>query len=197
VYVGSGGSSFLGGETLPTYGAVISLAGTNFSPDAFGDLVASDEVAGQVFLGDFSGDLTLDAQLPGNPYGERRVLSGSIGAGASDEVVGYTPKSGWMLLELWNDGIDGPYLYSVGGEASLADMGDVTGDGQSDVVVGGSESITYLHGDADPGFASLFCQSTYFLGVAVGTMAVGDFDGDLRADVVVESGGAIAVLRTP
>jgi hypothetical protein len=196
VYAGGQGS-FMAGSTLPTYSAAISLTGTSFSLDVYGDLVASDDVAAQLFLGDFSGDLTLDATLPGNPYGERRLLSGPMGGGASDEVVGYTPKSGWLLLELWSDGIDGPYLYSLGGQATLADMGDLDGDFLSDVVVGGDSMITYVRASSDPGFATLSCQSPYFLGAPVETLAVGDFDGDQRADVAIESAGKLMLLRMP
>jgi hypothetical protein len=193
----SGGEgSFVGDEILPTFRGTFSLVGTNFSPDAYGDLVAADEVSASLFLGSAEGDAQLAANLPGNPHGQRRVLSGGIGGGAADEVVGYTPKSGWLLLELWSDGLDGPQLYSIGGAATLADMGDLDGDGLSDVVVGGDSMITYVHGDSDPGYATLWCQSTYFFGGPVETLAVGDFDGDLRADVAIESAGSVAMLRT-
>jgi hypothetical protein len=196
LHLGSGSGSFVGFEDLPTFDAVVSIAGTDYGGDAYGDLWAQDSEAGQLFLGDFSGDLTLDEVLPGNMHGERRVLSGPIDQANAHEVVGYTPKPDWLLLELWIDGVAGPLLYALDGAGSLAGMGDIDGDGVRDVVVGGDSTIRYVRGTTDPGYASFACQSTYFVGTPFETLAVGDFDGNGRADVAIESLGSVSVLRS-
>lgn len=194
IHWGAGDGSFLGNEVLPTFGDVYSLALTDFGGDDYGDLVAEDQVAGQVFLGDFSGDLTRDYQLPGNLHGERRLLSADIGGGFVHEVVGYTPKPGWLLLELWSDGLDGPALYAVEDEAVLADMGDHDGDGLNDVVVVGSSTVHIVRGSDDPGFSFLSCQSTFFFGDPIQSMAVGDYSGNGRADIAIQSLGSVFML---
>lgn len=194
---GGGDGSFIAVEILNTYDEVYSMALTDFGDDEYGDLVVEDQVAGQVFLGSFSGDLTRDYDLSGILHGERHVLSDDIGAGVVHEVVGYTPKSGWLLLELWSDGLDGPQVYALQDEAAaLADMGDFDGDGRSDVVVAGGSVVHYVHGEDDPGVSVLGCESSFFFGGAVGAMTVGDYDGNGRADVAVQSGGSVVLLLT-
>jgi hypothetical protein len=197
VNIGDGAGGFMGNEWLPTSSQVLSLVGTDYGGDAYGDLVVQDDLdPGYVFLGDVSGDLRVDNYLPGTLHGPRRLLAGAMDPGPPYEVVGYTPKPGWMLLELWNAGLDGPWTYGLPSDAQLADMGDFDGDGIADVIMAGPSSIDYIRGAIDPGFAMFSCQSHYFFGAPVGMLAVGDFDGDGRADAAVESFGNPAVLHT-
>jgi hypothetical protein len=56
--------------------------------------------------------------------------------------------------------------------------------------------LQYVRGGTDSGSALLSCHSTYWLGMPVGAMAMGDFDGDSRADVAVESSGNPWMLLT-
>lgn len=197
VFPGSGTGSFVEFLWLGTPDAAYAMTATDFGNDALGDLVVQDAIGGHVFLGDPADDLSPDATLPGGVHGQRRLSSGSIdGSPPPYEVVGHTEVTGWRLLELWPDGTFGPLLYGLEGPGTLADMGDFDGDGLEDVVAARDMAIQYVRGATEAGGAILSCQSTYLLGAPVGAMAVGDFDGDSRADVAFESSGTLTVLLT-
>lgn len=197
VFPGSGGGSFMEFLWLGTSDFAHSLTATDVGNDALGDLVIQDAIAGNVFFGAPADDLLPDAMLPGPLYGQRRVSSGSIdGTPPPYEVVGHTEMTGWRLLELWPEGTFGPELYGLEGLGTAADMGDFDGDGLEDMVTAGDMVLQYVRGGVDSGSAIFSCQSTYFVGMPVGAMTMGDFDGDARADVAVESSGKLTVLLT-
>lgn len=195
LHLGDGNGGFVANAALPSFGLVRSLARTDYGGDEYGDLVLQDDVeTAQAFFGDPGGDLNVDLYLPGSLHGERRVLAGAINPGTPHEVVGYTPKSEWVLLELWNEGIDGPATYALTSDGTWADVGDLDGNGTADVVVGGGSSLQYVYSSGDSGFAWLSCQSTFFLGGQVSVLATGDFDGNGRADVALDNSGIVTVL---
>jgi hypothetical protein len=182
---------------LPTSAPVNSLARTDLGGDGYGDLVAQEPGSAPVFLGDFSGDYTVDFHLPGTVHGYRTLVSGPMAGGAPYEVIGHTAMPGWRLLELWNDVLVGPYRAALplGLETQFVELGDLDGDAVQDVVLGAGETVTYVHAAAD-GFGGVWldCQSTYSLGGPYGVMAVGDFDGNGRADIAYDGFGGPVVL---
>lgn len=171
-----------------------SLAGIDFGDPQYGALVAQNGSSGEVYQGDFDGSPEPDAYLFGSTHGLRQLVAGRIDASLPEEAIGYTPMSGWLLLELWANGLEGPQRYSLSGDDTLAAMGDFSGDGEADLITGGASVVTYVRGYADGGYPSLECKSTYFNGGYAIAMAAGDFDGNGRADVVIESGGGPLVL---
>jgi len=179
------------GVSLPA-GAVYSLALTDFGGDDYDDLVVQDESSAEVFLGDFSGDLTPDVYLSGVAHGLRQVLSGPIDAFEPDEVIGYSRQDTWLLLELWANGGGTPQRYALFGEDGLAATGDYDGDGVTDVLTYGGSVVGYVHGSAENGYPTFTCRGTYFIGMPAYSLAVGDFDGNGRADVALD-GGATSV----
>jgi hypothetical protein len=150
-----------------------------------------------VYLGSSAGDEVHDAVLPGQTHGTRRLLTGRIDASAPDEVIGYTPLDGWLLVELWVGAAGAPQRMSLTGDDTLAAMGDWDGDGVDDLVTAGASSISYVqggsNGDSLPAFV---CRSPYVPGGATSMLAVGDFDGNGRADVAIDDGGNPLVLLT-
>lgn len=187
------GTGWLGSSTSLAVGSAESLAAIDFGGDGYGDLLVEDFSTGVVFLGDSSGDTNPDAYLPGNSHGTRQLVAGRIDGALPEEAIGYTPMSGWLLLELWANGLEGPQRYSISGEDSLAAMGDFTGDGVADLITAGGSVINYVRG-YDSGYPTLECKSTYFNGGLALAMAVGDFDGNGRADVVIDSGNGPYVM---
>jgi hypothetical protein len=151
----------------------------------------------EVYLGDFSGDLTVDGILPGSQHGERQVLAGPILGMAPYEVMGHTSRDElWQLLELWAGGSEGPQLYSLAAEAWYADEGDFDGNGSADLVLVGDATLYYVRSQAEAGQPSFACYIPYFYGGNVDHMIMGDFDGNGRADVAVSTSGDISILLT-
>lgn len=197
LFMGSGFGSFWGNVALPSNGNVDALAPGNFDLDMFGDLVVQDDVAGQIFLGDGSGDVTPDIWLPGvMSAGTRQVVTADIDGDGPTDVVGHTPKPGWSLLEAWPNGQGVQQLYALDRTYLHAEMGDIDGDGKRDVVVGDGQILTVVRGTGNPGQPLLGCQGVHFVDIAFGVSAVGDFDGNGRADVVIDGSNGVTMLLT-
>jgi len=196
ILLNDGTGAFSGRGTLPTNGWVNSLTQTIFSADSYDDLAVQDQESGQLYFGNFSGDLDVDAYLPGAYHGQRWLHSADISQSTSMDLVGITPMAGWVLLELWGNGIDSPQRFAFSGDDVLAGTGDVDGDGVDDVVTAGSSSITYVRGNGED-YPTLECRSTYyFLGAPTSAIETGDFDGNGRADVAIVNGGSPLLLLT-
>lgn len=195
VVFGDGAGGFSDVSSLFTFGLARSLARTNYDDNQYDDLVVQDDVElVQVFLGDGSANPEPDFYLNGYLHGERRVVSGPMSPFTPHEVVGYTPVGdGWQLLELWADGNPQRQLFWLPSDATRAELGDVTGDGSQDLVMGGGTSIQYVFSSSDPW---LYCQSQLFIGAPTPHFAAGDFDGNGLADVAFASGPSVWVMLT-
>lgn len=172
-----------------------SVAAIDFGDDQYGAFVLENGSSGEVYQGDFRGDINPDAYLPGVSHGIRQLVAGRIDGALPEEAIGYTRLNGWLLLELWANGLEGPQRYSLSGDDTLAAMGDFTGEGVADVITAGGSIVSYVRG-YDGGYPMLECKSTYFNGGFALTIAAGDFDGNGRADVAIESGSGPFVLLT-
>lgn len=198
VVLGDGAGSFTGSVPLTAPTPVRSAVEGRFTPEGFDELVVQEDQVGSIFSGSPSGDPVLDATLPGNVHGYRIVLSGDIDGPGPDEVVGASSMQEGMLLEVWPDAVAGPYysLYVFDGGISHQHMGDVDGDGSSDVVLGSDDDVAVVLSDPSAS-AWLSCETTRALSAPVHQIEVGDIDGDGRAEVVVHSLGTVLVLSLP
>jgi hypothetical protein len=192
VYFGDGMGGFAEMYTLNGARGSLSLVASDLEGDADGDLVVQDQGGAKLFEGSNSGNLIADGQLPGG-FSPRGLLSGSIGLPPRSDIVGHTLTPEATLLELWPDAL-APQDYTVLPEL-WAGMGDVHADGVADVVLAGQSSIGYVQGSAE-GVPSFACIGTYEYPSTATGMAVGDFDGNLRADVALGSDEGITVLLT-
>lgn len=171
---------------LPVEPPVSSVVRTDFGSDGYHDLVVQDAYDASLFLGDFSGDYSEDAQLPGGSHGPRTLVSGPMIPGTPWEVVGHTDKDDWRMLELWNDILSSPSRFALlpGLYTEFMELGDYDGDSIQDVLLGGQGRIVYVHA-FDGGFGSPWLECQSILDVEEHTlMTAGDFDGNGRADVV-------------
>jgi hypothetical protein len=175
----------------------ISLAPLDYGSGPQSDLVGQHRVASAyLYLVGSAGDAMHDAFLTGLPLGMRRLLAGRIDAQAPDEVIGYTPLDGRLLVELWAGAGGVPQRFSLTGDETLAAIGDYDGDGVDDLVTAGASSISYVQGGIDQAsLPTLVCRSSSSP-VPTSTLAVGDFDGNGRADVAVDDGSNPVVLLT-
>ena len=174
----------------------ISVAPLDYGSGQRNDLVAQNRtVNAVVYVGSSAGDELHDAVLPGQTHGTRRLLTGQIDASAPDEVIGYTPLEGWLLVELWAGAGGIPQRSSLAGDDALAAMGDFNGDGADDLVAAGAASISYVQGGTNlDSLPILVCRSFHLTRGPTSTLAVGDFDGNGRADVAIDDGGNPRVL---
>ncbi len=97
-------------------------------------------------------------------------------------------------VAVWKPTPDGSATGTTGylnaGRVTEVETGDVTGDGRSDVITAGGSTVT-VYAQTTGGFAA---GATYPSGATTGTttingLAVGDTDGDGKADVHVSGGG--------
>lgn len=194
VELGDGMGAFDEAIPILSPAPVTSLAVTNLVDDAYDDLVLWSLDGVELHLGDETGDPPTSGVLP-SAFPPGGLASGAIDGGAPHEVVAYGSESGWTHVELWANATLGAQYHVLPGPSHGADMGDFDGDGVADLVVLGEGSIAYVRGSNASGTPAFTCVSTYEDPAVTGA-AVGDFDGNLRVDVVIGSPRGLAVLLT-
>ena len=128
----------------------------------------------------------------------RRAVGGDFGGAAAGDAAVADFAEGGVYVLLGNGAANGfasMEFYATGAGALDVAAGDVTGDGDIDLVVAnsGEDTVTVLEKTG----ASAWGNATNF-DVAAGPsgVCVGDLDGDGIADIVVsgESGNAVTIL---
>jgi hypothetical protein len=174
---------------------------------AFGQFNLNDNSFGDVFA--FGGGNY--AALPGDgvalsdsPVGGslgtdlRRAVGGDLGGGGPGDAAVADFAEGGVHVLLGNgaaNGFEAMDFYATGAGAIDVAAGDVTGDGELDLVVANAsaDTVTVLEktGDSTWGNATDFDVAAGPSGVGVG-----DLDGDGVADIVVscEAGNAVTIL---
>lgn len=131
--------------------------------------------------------------LPQGDGDPRTLYSAALDPGSPFEVIGATYARDGVLLELWPQALEAPQRYVLPSYRLAGGMGDYDGDGVTDLVVGDDYVIDYVRASPDP---ALTCTSSAFHSLTISTMAVGDLDGDLRADVVIANDRGLTLLAT-
>jgi hypothetical protein len=189
ILLGNGDGSFTPGPAAKPYGGPVMAAG-DFYGDGKTDLASEDGYSHQIAIlrgngdGSFQDRVFLNNGVP-FAYPVSMAVADLDNDHRSDIVV----ADGTNFLKIFQAGADGVF-----GSAQQVDIGppspassvepvavgDVTGDGIPDIVVGASDLVV-LAGDRSGGFT----VNHYATPVAPQLLAIGDLNNDCRADVVV------------
>jgi hypothetical protein len=194
VRLGNGDGSF---QTAPTFGPGGAVAVGDFTGSGIPDLVTANPDLGtvNVFLG--NGDGTFQAAIPSpddtqpnfvatgdfNGDGRLSVVTASVFSQFSQNVS--------ILLGNGDGTFQAPRTYSLTQMPSSLVVADFNGDGRPDIAVGTSNAdlsqgaVSVLLGNGDGSFGA---PITYQTSVAPLGLAVGDFNGDGRPDLVTSYG---------
>jgi len=200
VLLGNGAAAFTpsAGSPFPAGTNPFSLTVADFNGDGHADIAVANQGSNNVtlLLGDGTGGFT---QAAGSPFvvdnHPNSVATGDFnGDGKPDLAI--ANKADNTVTVLLGNGSGGftaaagsPFASGMG-PFSIA-VGDMNGDGKLDLVVAGATNgdVTVLLGNGSGGFAAE-TGSPFQAGLTSVSVAIGDFNGDGRADVAVANLGS-------
>ena len=203
VLLGVGDGTFGPASTFMTAAGPLSIAAADFNGDGKLDLATASTGSGagtvSILLGNGSGGFGIGqtTALSGTG-GIKMMTTGDVNVDGKIDVVLAAGSNGTgagalVLLGNGNGTFATPALYSGGAfDSSWVEIADLTGDGKADLAALSRSSyvVSILTGNGFGNFAKLQSYST---SVRPLTAAVGDFDFDGRADLVIggENGGGL------
>jgi hypothetical protein len=213
VLLGNGSGGFAAAAVFPAGAFPVSLAIADVDGDGHADLLTAN--AGgldvSVLHGDGSGGFGAPSSFPVGPDAEPFALAaGDVdGDGRPDVVVANRgsdgspfpppelPGSVSVLLNQGGSGFAPAVVLDIGGigRADSIALGDVTGDGATDIVISRpiANTADVLAGDGSGGFAAAVATPT---GVGPEPVAIADVTGDGMPDVLTANavGSSVSVL---
>ncbi len=195
VMLGNGDGTFKPQVTYPTASSTPSVAVGDFDNDGIQDLVTANKGTTTIGVLVGNGDGTFRpavSQSAGSSGSPNDVEIGDFnGDGNQDVAVVFDSLNGRVAVLLGNgDATFQPAVPYATGTSHRGTVADLDGDGDDDIVVaagvagssGTFPSVTVLRGNGDGTFQFM---EKYVAGFDPQDVAVGDFDGDGRMDLVV------------
>ncbi len=187
VFLNDGAGNFIESAQYPLGPDVYGMAAGDLNGDGKADVVTASALSPNsisVFYNSGNGLLSAAVPLPAPGYPSSMAVVDMDGDSDNDiVVVGYWGASVWVLRN-GGSGTFGTYDThpALAGAQGLA-VGDLSGDGLPDLVVGDGDSDRISVYLSSP--SGLSAQFTYPTGPGPYYPAIGDFDGDGQADVAV------------
>jgi FG-GAP-like repeat len=169
-----------------------SVAFGDFNGDGIPDLVTTGSLGTlAIALGAGSGTFAAATTVPGTFYGP--VVTGDFNGDGKLDLVLVSPPNIVLLLGDGAGGFGTPLSFAAGissGANVGVAAGDFNGDGKPDLVATNyaTNSVSVLLGDGTGSFAaatSFFAAATTDTGAGPQFVAIGDFNGDGKADLIV------------
>ncbi len=188
--------SFQAGRNFAAGFGPRSVAVGDFNGDGKPDLVVANYGDGNVsvLLGNGDGTFQAAVNYAVGPGPSSVAVGDFNGDGKPDLVVANnkSESAGTVSVLLGNG--DGTFQwavnYAVGDSPSSVVVGDFNGDGNADfVVVGGGSTDGYMRVLLGKGDGTFKAAVNYAAGESPSSVAVGDFNGDGKPDLVVVGGG--------
>ena len=211
LFFGSGDGHF-GASSIQLGGQPNSTVAADFNNDGKPDLAVSNYYSSNisVLTNDGSGGLTVTSTiaLPERPYSifsadfnndgklDLGTIDWNTGGAAGGVAIMLNNGTGFSAPVLYYNGYGGSYFRFLRSAA----VGDITGDGILDIVVGSVDDRGWLliqKGNGDGTF-------TFLRHIAVGQngstsspwgVAIGDFDKDGKNDIAVSAGGYVLIYH--
>ncbi|HMF43083.1 MAG TPA: VCBS repeat-containing protein, partial [Polyangia bacterium] len=200
----AGAGTFSAPVEYPTGSRPIDLSVADLNGDGWADLAVlnADTATISLLVNDRTGSLVPTAEVPaqlivGSNPSAFKIAAGDLdGDGRLDLVVSSGTDEGdgfiSVLRNLGGGTFSAPVEFQtrswVGGSLAL---GDLNGDGSRDVVTGDySGTVVVLLNNGDATFTR---ASDYAAGVALGQVAIVDFDGNGKPDIAVADGAGIGL----
>ena len=150
-----------------------------------------------VALGDLNGDGKPDLAVINAFAADQNGAAGSNGGGGTGNTGGAGPNFGTgsvsVFLSQGNAGFAGPQNYLAGNQPNFIAIGDLDGDGKSDLAITNFQDLSILYND---GAGTLLSPVSFSTGSQPTWVAISDLNGDGKADLAVanEQGGGLAIL---
>lgn len=184
-------------------GDILNVVPGDYDGDGLDDLVIIQPriLKLKVLLSNGDGDGTF-REAPGSPMGTGSGTSGFSedldGDGMTDFVLSMSSETTFRTFFGIGDGSFHRNVNSINlipGRAHHLDYADLNGNGDFDMVAGNldSERLGVLMGLGDGRFFEAK-QSRYYIGERARAVAIGDFNGDSRPDVVVSGAESVTVM---
>jgi hypothetical protein len=184
-----------------SFGSLLSLGGLHGTDLAVADVDADelDDVAVEsegrtpIFFGNADGDYATDLTLDGDGVAASGIVAGHFVDPKPMTIARHREVAGgWTLVDGGHaEATFRPQALLATGIASAA--GDVDGDGFDDLVLIDSFELTVALGGAT--FGGLFrCATSHGFTTPASMVAVGDRDGDGRAEIATTHGGPIGLF---